>query len=204
MRSKRKPCDTARWRHSLGPAAVAMILLSLVGPPVTAQEYVEEQHGEATAGEHEEHEFHRHHVSVFLGATTADIPVGGEHGNAGTESEGGDGSEETTTETESTIGLDYQYRFSRAWGLAFAFEYVGGDARNWMAGLAPALHPVAGLEIYAGPGFERNDGENEFVFRVGMGYEFELGRWGLTPAFNVDFVDGEQTYVYGFYVGKGF
>lgn len=204
MRSKRKSRDQARWRHFLGPAVVAMILLSLVGLPVTAQQSVEQQHEEATASEHEAHEFHRHHVSVFLGATTADIPVEGEHGHSGTENEGGEGSEETTTETEGTVGIDYQYRFSRAWGLAIAFEYVGGGARNWMAGLGPALHPVAGLELYAGPGFEHNDGENEFVFRVGLAYEFEVGRWSLTPAFNLDFVDGEQTYVYGIYVGKGF
>jgi len=192
------PCRPIAW------AACALILVGSLGPRAYAQEHEEEHRPEHEAAKHEEHEFHRHHLSVFLGATTADVELGGEGGEAGTESEEGEGSEETTTETEATIGLEYQHRFSRAWGLALAFEYVGGGARNWMAGLGPVLHPVAGLELYAGPGFEHNEGENEFVFRVGLGYDFEVGRWSLTPAFNLDFVDGEHTYVYGAYVGRGF
>lgn len=211
MRSKWKSCERARWRRSFGLAAGATLLLGLVGPPVAAQEAGEESpereaesHAVGEAGEHEEHEFHRHHLSVFLGATTADVAEEGEHGGAGIESEGGEVGEETRTETDGTIGLDYEYRFSRAWGLVTAFEWVGGDARNWMVGIGPAFHPVAGLKLFGGPGFEHNDAENEFIFRVGLGYEFDVGRWSLTPAFNLDFVDGEQTYVYGLYVGKGF
>lgn len=205
MKPKRNSCTLAPWRRSLLPFSAGVTLfLGLFGLPATAQEPEEEQHTEAEAGDHEAHEFHRHHLSVFLGATRADVEVHGGGGETEAESEGGEGSEEIRTETEGTIGLDYEYRFSRAWGLVAAFEWVGGDARNWLMGLAPAVHPVAGLKILAGPGIEHNDGENEFVFRVGLGYEFDVGRWSLTPAFNVDFVDSEETYVYGIYVGKGF
>jgi hypothetical protein len=37
-----------------------------------------------------------------------------------------------------------------------------------------------------------------------LGYEFETGRWTLTPGTFVDFVDGEETYVYGLCIGRGF
>ena len=46
--------------------------------------------------------------------------------------------------------------------------------------------------------------ENEFLFRTGVAYEFEIGRWSITPQFNVDFVDGEEAYVYGLSFGWGF
>ena len=106
--------------------------------------------------------------------------------------------------TEASIGADYEYRLSRLWGAVVGFEYVGGDARNWMVGVGAALHPVGNLKLMAGPGLERHDSENEFLFRIGVMYDFEVGSWSLTPALNVDFVDGDQTWVYGIYVGKGF
>lgn len=205
IRSKRWSCERAKWGRSLGLAAGATLFLGVVGPPLTAQEPEEEErHAEATVAEHEEHEFHRHHLSVFLGATTADVELGGEGGEAGTESEGGETSGETKTQTDGSIGLDYEYRLNRAWGLVVGFEWVGGDTRQWMAGLGAMLHPVTGLKLLAGPGVERHEGEEEFLFRLGAMYDFGLGSWSLTPAINVDFLDGEQAYVYGIYFGKGF
>ena len=190
-------------RQGIGLFFTAILIGSFASPGMVHGQ--DESHGaESDHATPEEHEFHRHHVSVFLGATTADVHAGGEHGHEGTEGHGGEGSEGTNRETEGTVGLEYQHRFTRTWGLAVAFEYVGGGARNWMTGVGPVLYPVAGLELVAGPGLEYNDGESEFVFRVGLGYAFEVGRWSLTPAFNLDFVEGEHTYVYGLYVGKGF
>jgi hypothetical protein len=37
-----------------------------------------------------------------------------------------------------------------------------------------------------------------------VAYEFEVGRWSLTPEFNIDFVDGEEAQVYGVSLGFGF
>lgn len=193
------------WRRSLLPlAAGATLLLGLVGPQVAAQEHGEEQHAEATAGEHEEHEFHRHHLSVFLGATTADVEVHGGEGEAGAESEEGETGGETTRETEASIGLDYEYRLNRRWGVGFLFDYVAGDARTSVAGIPVILHPVGGLKLLAAPGLEHHEGENEFLVRLGLMYDFEVGGWTIAPAVNVDFVDSEETYVYGVNIGRGF
>jgi hypothetical protein len=37
-----------------------------------------------------------------------------------------------------------------------------------------------------------------------VAYEFEIGRWSITPEFNVDFVEGEEALVYGLSFGYGF
>ena len=174
--------------------AVAAMVLSL-GIPANAQE---------AGAEDPEHEFHRHHLSVFLGATTADVEVHGGEGDAGTQSEGGETSGETTRETEASIGFDYEYRLNRTWGIGFLFDYVAGDARTSVAGIPVFLHPAGGLKLLAAPGIERHEGENEFLVRLGLGYQFDLGRWAITPGANVDFVDGDQVYVYGLYIGRGF
>ena len=56
-----------------------------------------------------------------------------------------------------------------------------------------------GIEI------EDEDGDNNFLLRVGAAYEFEFAeRWSLTPEFNVDFVDGDEVFVYGFSFGYEF
>ncbi len=185
-------------------AACGLISLGSFGASAYAEEHSEERHAEAAAGEHEEHDFHRHHLSVFLGATTADVEVHGGEGDAGTQSEGGETSGETTRETEASIGFDYEYRLNRTWGIGFLFDYVAGDARTSVAGIPVFLHPAGGLKLLAAPGIERHEGENEFLVRLGLGYQFDLGRWAITPGANVDFVDGDQVYVYGLYIGRGF
>jgi hypothetical protein len=60
------------------------------------------------------------------------------------------------------------------------------------------------LRFVLAPGLEHRDDENEFLFRAGVAYEFEIGRWSIAPEFNVDFVDGEKAYVYGLSFGWGF
>lgn len=88
-------------------------------PGAEAPEHEAESHVAGEAAEHEEHEFDRQHRSVFLGATTADVEVHGGEGEIGTESEGGETSGETERTTEAPIGLDYEYRLNRMWGVDF-------------------------------------------------------------------------------------
>jgi hypothetical protein len=67
------------------------------------------------------------------------------------------------------------------------------------------FHPYLGFRFILAPGIGRKHGENLFFFRVGAGYEFEIGRWSVSPEVNVDWADdGETALVYGFNVGYGF
>ena len=198
------------WQCRTACTAVVLILLGTGGARAAAQEHGEDQHAEAEAAQHEEHqehqehEFHRHHLSVFLGATTGEVEKHGGHGEAGTQSEGGGDTGETETRTEASVGVDYEYRLSRVWGIGFLFDYVGGGARASVAGIPIFLHPIGGLKLLAAPGLEHHEGENEFLVRLGLGYQFDLGRWGFTPGASIDFVGSDRVYIYGLYIGRGF
>jgi len=98
-----------------------------------------------------------------------------------------------------TLGLDYEYHLSEHFGIGGLVDLATGDVRDFIIGVPVFAHPVGGLLVLAVPGMEhQNDGSNEFLFRLGVGWEFELSeRFVLTPIVNVDFVDGEEIWVYG-------
>ena len=166
-----------------------------------------ETHGEAAS--HEEHSSHhdRSHIknefALFLGATD-------EHGH----------------DTQFTWGFDYKRRIAdRRMALGAFFDHAGGDLRNTVLGGLFVWWPVGNLELYAGPGVEFHNGRNQdggtgdeghefkseggehggadpnetyFVVRVGVGWDFHVGSsYGIVPTVAVDFVDGEEVWVYG-------
>jgi hypothetical protein len=67
------------------------------------------------------------------------------------------------------------------------------------------IHPYKGFRFALAPGLEHRHGDDEFLFRTGVGYEFILSeRWIMMPEFNVDFVDGQEAFVFGLTLGYGF
>lgn len=130
----------------------------------------------------EEGQGHRHHVAVFIGATHA---------------EGTD---------EPTVGVDYEYRLTPKIGVGALVDRAGGDLDATIVAGALFFHPYERLLLLAAAGNENTDHGDEFIVRVGIGYEFELnGGWTLTPQLNFDFVEDEETKeVYGIGIGKGF
>ena len=51
---------------------------------------------------------------------------------------------------------------------------------------------------------KEKESNTEFLVRLGVAYEFEIGRWSITPEFNVDFVDDEESTAFGISFGYGF
>lgn len=187
---------------AIASAVCSVILVASGGTLAAAQEHEEQHHAEAGAAEHEEHEFHRHHVSVSLGVTDGEVEVEG-HAEVGVESAG----ETAVVEDELafTMGLDYEYRLSRRWGIGALIDYAGGDLRSWVAGVPLFLHPGGGWKLVVAPGYEDKEGEDrEFLVRVGAGYDFEVGGFSVLPSVQVDFVGDEETPVYGLNIGRGF
>ena len=131
---------------------------------------------------------HRHKIYLFGGVTQED------------------------SEIDGSLGLGYEYRITELLGIAGLAEFTGGEAERAMAfGIGATVHPYAGLYFLAGPGFEivdpkHEDREELFLFRLGVGYDFELTpRWSLAPEFNVDFVSGgDVKLVYGLVLGYAF
>ena len=130
----------------------------------------------------EEGQEHRHHLSVFIGATHA---------------EGAD---------EPTVGVDYEYRLTPKVGVGALVDHAGGDLDSTIVAGVLFFHPHEGLMLLAAAGNENTDHGDEFISRAGIGYEFELHEgWTLTPQLNFDFVKDEETKeVYGIGIGKAF
>ncbi|MHC4325071.1 MAG: hypothetical protein ACYSUX_12475 [Planctomycetota bacterium] len=104
-----------------------------------------------------------------------------------------------------SIGLTYERRFSELLGFGGFYEYAAGDFDKWSIGVPLFIHPHEGWRFALAPGLEHRHGKDEFLFRAGVAYEFELSeRWIMMPEFNVDFVDHEEAFVYGLSFGFGF
>jgi len=124
-------------------------------------------------------------LEIFLGNTYEDPEHGDENG--------------------FTVGLVYERRFSELLGIGGFYEYAAGDFDKWSVGVPLFIHPYEGWRFALAPGLEHRHGEDEFLFRTGVAYEFELSeRWVMVPEFNVDFVDGEEAFAYGLSFGFGF
>lgn len=114
-------------------------------------------------------------------------------------------------ERGNVLGLEYVRQVTEHWGWGVAFEMEAlGDHHDRLGILVVPVSyfPNERWRLLAGPGVEfRDRGEPEHaVFRIGVGYEFELGEhFTLSPEAVVDFVEGGTTvYVLGFALGYGF
>ncbi len=135
-------------------------------------------------GSEDEHEDqvhgHRHHIALFLGNTHA---------------EGDDG---------FTVGLDYEYRLAPHVGVGGLADYAGNDLESTVVAAGLFIHPYDEWRLLLAPGFENRHGENEFLVRAGVSYEFSVGDWTVAPTLEVDLVDGEENTVLGLSIGFGF
>jgi len=69
------------------------------------------------------------------------------------------------------------------------------------------LKPAGNLFFVVAPGIvivDEESTDNHFLFRLGAGYDIDLGNISLTPTVNLDFVEGEESLVFGISLGKGF
>ena len=131
----------------------------------------------------EEEEFNTHSIELFLGA----------------------GTELADSTTGFGVGLGYEFRFIRWLGVGLMGEYMTGADRNGVLLFPVFGHPWRELRLEVAPGVEFADAEENFAIRFGASYEIGLWRGlSISPEFNVDLVDGEQTLIYGASLGWGF
>lgn len=183
-----------------GGTAVGLVLGLLASRPAVVA--AQEEHGAEAS--HEEHEFHRHHLALFLGASTKPEA-------------------ETDSKTAFTFGVGYEFRVQRRWGVGAFVEGLpdpGDRKRAAVAAAAFFVHPVGELRLVAAPGVEFTQAmdsevgtqsaeaegdEASFLLRLGAAYEFRLGRFSIAPEFNLDLVKFEEAVlVYGLGFGVGF
>jgi len=194
MESVRPRCASTT-AFSWWVATLALALLGIVGAPATldAQETHGEPAGEALeaseehAEEHGEH-FHANHLSLFIGATEAEE----HHGEKG--------------DPDFTLGVDYERRLSQLWGVGGMIDWVVEGRREWLIGPIGFVHPYKGLKFFAAPCYQhiREGAKDEFVFRLGAAWDFEVGKYSIAPNVIYDFADEHDFLVLGVTIGRGF
>lgn len=103
---------------------------------------------------------------------------------------------------EASFGLSYERRLNSAFGLGALAEYTNG--REWVLAVPFNWHVTESWKLMVAPGVEFEDGDSEYLTRVGTSYEFKFSGWSLAPELNVDFVGGEVKTVVGVSVGWEF
>ena len=141
----------------------------------------EQEHAKHQDSEH----YHINSVGLFIGNTYEDSEHGSENG--------------------FTVGFSYERRLFKLLGIGGFYEYAGGDFDKWSIGVPLFIHPYKGLRFQIAPGLEHRESDDEFLFRLGVAYDVKLTKqWVIVPEFNVDFVDGEEAFVFGLTLGFGF
>ncbi len=103
----------------------------------------------------------------------------------------------------ATLGLEYERRLSKLFGVGVVAEHVFGDL-DFSVYAVPLFFHTGRWKFVVAPGIETGDLGTEFLVRVGGDYAFEAGDWEIAPGLDVDFVDGDQVLVIGLSIGKGF
>ena len=89
--------------------------------------------------------------------------------------------------TSDSIGLGYEYRINRLWGVGVMGEAAGHVIDAFIVGVPVLVYPYGGWFVLAAPGVEFGSGETSVMVRLGTGYDFKLGkRFSLAPEFDVD------------------
>jgi hypothetical protein len=145
---------------------------------------------------HDSHKsYHKNHIALFGGAT----------------------SNFTHSSTHISVGLDYEYRWSKTFGTGLMIEYLNTEGGEFIGGFPFFVHLGKGLKLTLSPLFINKEvhhtnetthhGEAErtttFAFRTGVGYTFHLGKVSLEPALFFD-AGESNALVYGITIGKGF
>ena len=176
VRTQGNQCAGASLAGSL-----LLSILVLFSSTVTAdtETELEEYHVEADHGHG--HGYHTHTFGVFIGRAQ-------------------DG-----RENAPAVALEYEYRFNKRFGLGGFAEYTGDEADFWIAAVPFGFH-FGNLKTYIAPGLEKGHHGTHELLRLGAEYAFALSDdgWEIAPQINIDFVDGEEVWVFGVLIAKGF
>jgi hypothetical protein len=183
---------SAPWHASAGWVALLLFgLMWLIVPPASAKVAENEPVGsEVERGESREAEVWEekcHHLA-FLALGTHEY-----EGNV----------------TAATLGVDYEYRFSRLLGAGFVAEHALKDINATTILAVADLHIWRAFVIQAGPGVaivseHEEPTRTEFAFRAGVIYEIEIGRLTITPQIHYDYTTGKDGIVFGSGIGWRF
>ena len=153
-----------------------VVLFATCALPVYAQTV---EH-ESASVHHAAHDFHPNFLGMFVGVTS-----------------------EARREKGIALGIEYERRLNKSFGIGLLAEYTSGDLDFWVYAVPFAYH-TGRWKFYIAPGIEDGHDGSESLIRIGAEYAYEVGAWEISPQLDWDFVDGEQVFVLGVVLGKGF
>ena len=103
-----------------------------------------------------------------------------------------------------SVGLEYEYRLNEAWGIGGIVDYADLDPGETVAAVPLYFHITEAWKVFAAPGVSHTSDDDEFLVRLGTAYSFEFSRLSVSPALNIDLLDGEEVFVYGVNLGCKF
>ena len=160
-------------------SSTLLLIFSILSAPTLAENVGESAH-EPVQG-HEVHHFHKNELGFFAGIT-----------------------HEGRRENDPALGIEYERRINESFGIGAVAEYTFGDG-DFLVVTVPFSYHIKSWKLVVAPGVEKSDDHGtESLVRFGAGYGIKTGGWMVTPQLNVDFVDGEDVWVLGVGIGKGF
>ena len=210
---------TQRLFHISLVVAMAVASVPLLAEDHAEQHEADAQQHEAEGAEHaamaeehpggeehgEEHHFHKHHIAVNIASTEGVVEHDEEHhGNGHGETRSG-GSSGTKDDPSFTLGFDYERRLTKLLGFGGMFDWVVEGRREFLIGPIGFLHPFKGAKLWVAPLAERvrETSDWDFVFRVGVGWDFAVGKWNIAPNANYDMSEKHDLWVLGVAIGRG-
>lgn len=105
-----------------------------------------------------------------------------------------------------SIGAQYRYAINHKVSFGVLAEYSESPFESWILGVPFVFNlGETSWQLTTMPGIELEGSEQEFLFRTGIGYEFETeSGFSYKPEINVDWVDGETAVVVGVSFGRRF
>ena len=100
-----------------------------------------------------------------------------------------------------TLGVDYEYRASDFLGVGAVAEQAFEEIDSTTLLAVVDLHITPQFVIQTGPGIEIFDDTEEFAYRIGVLYEWELEGRTLSPQVHYDLTSGEDAWVFALALG---
>lgn len=149
-----------------------------------AEEHAQDEHHEAAEHEaaagHEGGHAHKNIVTAFAGIT-----------HAGRRKNG------------LALGLGYDRMITENFSIGVIAEHTFGDA-DFTVYAIPLAYRVDRWKFLVAPGVEDGHHGTESLLRLAAEYAYKMDSIEISPQVAVDFVDGEDVWVFGVVFGKGF
>ena len=161
---------------------LSVVLYAICTSPAYAQtvEHESATEHESASGHEGGHESHKNFISAFAGIT-----------HAGRRKNG------------PALGVGYERLLTKSFSIGVLAEYTFGDA-DVAVYAVPFAYRVDRWKFLIAPGIEDGHHGTESLLRLGAEYAFEVNSWEVSPQAAVDFVDGDEVFILGVVIGKGF